>query len=102
MAEFNIATIPGDVTVLRAVESKFGHKFNFTEVYMGGCAIDKYGDPLPQETIDICKASDSVLLGAVGGPKWDNAPKRPEAGLLGIRKALELYSNLRPSILKTQ
>ena len=112
MAEFNIATIPGDgigpeivagaVTVLKAVEQKFGHKFNFTEVYMGGCAIDKYGEPLPQETINICKASDSVLLGAVGGPKWDNAPKRPEAGLLGIRKALELYSNLRPSILKPQ
>ena len=110
--EFNIALIPGDgigpeivsgaVTVLNAVEKKFGHKFNFTEVYMGGCAIDKYGEPLPQETIDICKKSDSVLLGAVGGPKWDNAPKRPEAGLLGIRKALELYSNLRPSILKTQ
>ncbi len=110
--EFNIALIPGDgigpeivsgaVTVLKAAEQKFGHKFNFTEVYMGGCAIDKYGEPLPQETIDICKKSDSVLLGAVGGPKWDNAPKRPEAGLLGIRKALELYSNLRPSILKPQ
>ena len=110
--EFNIALILGDgigpeivsgaVTVLKAAEQKFGHKFNFTEVYMGGCAIDKYGEPLPQETIDICKKSDSVLLGAVGGPKWDNAPKRPEAGLLGIRKALELYSNLRPSILKPQ
>lgn len=110
--EFNIALIPGDgigpeiiagaVTVLRAIEKKFGHKFNFTEVYMGGCAIDKYGDPLPQETIDICLKSDSVLLGAVGGPKWDSAIKRPEAGLLGIRKALELYSNLRPSILKPQ
>lgn len=112
MAEFNIALIPGDgigpeivagaVTVLDAVSAKYGHKFNYTEVYMGGCAIDKYGEPLPQETIDICKKSDSVLLGAVGGPKWDNAPKRPEAGLLGIRKALELYSNLRPSILKPQ
>lgn len=112
MAEFNIALIPGDgigpeivagaVTVLDAVAEKYNHKFNYKEVYMGGCAIDKYGEPLPQETIDICKASDSVLLGAVGGPKWDNAPKRPEAGLLGIRKALELYSNLRPSILKPQ
>ena len=110
--EYNIALIPGDgigpeivsgaVTVLKAVEEKFGHKFNFTEVYMGGCAIDKFGEPLPQETIDICKKSDSVLLGAVGGPKWDSAPKRPEAGLLAIRKALELYSNLRPSILKPQ
>ena len=114
MAEFNIALIPGDgivpeivsgaVTVLDAVSKKYGHKFNYQEVYMGGCAIDKYGVPLPQETVDICKKSDSVLLGAVGGPKWDLQPSenRPEKGLLGIRKALELYSNLRPSILKPQ
>lgn len=114
MSEFNVALIPGDgigpeivagaVTVLKAVEKKYGHQFNFTEVYMGGCAIDKYSVPLPQETIDICKKSDSVLLGAVGGPKWDSQPSenRPEKGLLGIRKALELYSNLRPSILKPQ
>lgn len=112
MSEFNIAVIKGDgigpeivegaETVLNAVAEKYGHKFNYTDVYMGGCAIDKFGEPLPQETIDICKKSDSVLLGAVGGPKWDNCPKRPEAGLLGIRKALELYSNLRPSILKPQ
>lgn len=112
MSEFNIAVIKGDgigpeivegaETVLNAAAKKFGHKFNYTDVYMGGCAIDKFGEPLPQETIDICKKSDSVLLGAVGGPKWDNCPKRPEAGLLGIRKALELYSNLRPSILKPQ
>ena len=112
MSEFNIAVIKGDgigpeivegaEVVLNAVGEKFGHKFNFTDVYMGGCAIDKFGEPLPQETIDICQKSDSVLLGAVGGPKWDNCPKRPEAGLLGIRKALGLYSNLRPSILKPQ
>ncbi len=114
MAEFNIALIKGDgigpeivdgaVTVLDAISKKYGHKFNYTEVYMGGCAIDKYGVPLPQETIDICKKSDSVLLGAVGGPKWDSQPpeNRPEKGLLGIRKALGLYSNLRPSILKPQ
>lgn len=114
MSEFNIALIKGDgigpeivdgaVTVLNAIEKKYGHKFNYTEVLMGGCAYDKYGEPLPQETIDVCKASDSVLLGAVGGPKWDNVPSnlRPEKGLLGIRKALELYSNLRPSILKPQ
>lgn len=84
MAEFNIALIPGDgigpeivsgaVTVLDAVSKKYGHKFNYQEVYMGGCAIDKYGVPLPQETVDICKKSDSVLLGAVGGPKWDSQP----------------------------
>lgn len=110
MSEFNIAVIKGDgigpeivegaQTVLDAVSGKYGHKFNYTDVYMGGCAIDKFGEPLPQKTIDICKKSDSVLLGAVGGPKWDNCPQRPEAGLLGIRKALELYANLRPSILK--
>lgn len=114
MSDFNIALIPGDgigpeivagaVTVLDAVGKKYGHKFNYTEVYMGGCAIDKYSVPLPQETVDICKKSDSVLLGAVGGPKWDSQPSenRPEKGLLGIRKALGLYSNLRPSILKPQ
>ncbi len=112
MAEFNIALIKGDgigpeivegaVTVLNAVAEKYNHKFNYTDVLMGGCAIDAAGVPLPQETIDICKASDSVLLGAVGGPKWDGCPQRPEKGLLGIRKALGLYSNLRPSILKPQ
>lgn len=112
MSEFNIALIKGDgigpeivegaVTVLEAVAKKYNHKFNYTDVLMGGCAIDATGEPLPQETIDICKASDSVLLGAVGGPKWDNCPQRPEKGLLGIRKALGLYSNLRPSILKPQ
>lgn len=112
MADFKIALIKGDgigpeivdgaVTVLDAVAKKHGHNFNYTEVDMGGCAIDKFGTPLPQETVDICKASDSVLLGAVGGPKWDNCKERPEKGLLGIRKALGLYSNLRPSILKKQ
>lgn len=114
MSEYNIALIPGDgigpeivagaVTVLNAVEKKFSHKFNYEEVYMGGCAIDKYGEPLPQVSIDRALASDSVLLGAVGGPKWDSVPSnlRPEKGLLGIRKALGLYSNLRPSILKPQ
>lgn len=114
MSEFNIALIPGDgigpeivagaVTVLNAIEKKFGHKFNYDEVYMGGCAIDKFGTSLPQETIDKCLLSDSVILGAVGGPKWDSQPasNRPETGLLGIRKALGLYSNLRPSILKPQ
>lgn len=112
MSEFNIAVIKGDgigpeivegaQTVLDAVAEKYGHAFNYSDVYMGGCAIDKYGEPLPQETVDVCLKSDSVLLGAVGGPKWDGCPKRPEAGLLGIRKALGLYSNLRPSILKKQ
>ena len=104
MSEFKIALIKGDgigpeivngaVKVLDAVADKYGHRFEYTDVYMGGCAIDKFGTPLPQETVDICKASDSVLLGAVGGPKWDNCKERPEKGLLGIRKAHGLYSNL--------
>lgn len=110
--EFNIALIKGDgigpeivggaVTVLDAVAKKYNHMFNYTDVLMGGCAIDATGVPLPAETVEICKASDSVLLGAVGGPKWDNCKERPEKGLLGIRKALGLYANLRPSILKQQ
>ncbi len=114
MAEFKIALIPGDgigpeivsgaKVVLDAAAKKFGHSFNYTQVDMGGCAIDKYGVPLPEETIKTCMESDSVLLGAVGGPKWDSVPaeKRPETGLLGTRKALGLYANLRPSILKPQ
>lgn len=114
MAEFNIALMPGDgigpeivagaVSVLDKISEKYGHKFNYTEVAIGGCAIDKFGTSLPQSTIDTCLASDSVILGAVGGPKWDSVPAniRPETGLLGIRKALGLYSNLRPSILKPQ
>lgn len=109
--EFNIATIPGDgigpeviaetIKVLNKIGDKFNHKFNFTEVLAGGIAIDKTGSPLPQETIDICKKSDSVLLGAVGGPKWDNlgGQQRPEAALLGLRGQLKLFTNLRPALL---
>lgn len=87
--------------VLDKIGEKFGHKFEYTDVLMGGCAIDATGVPLPQETIDICLASDSVLLGAVGGPKWDTLPGnlRPEAGLLGIRGALKLFANIRPAKL---
>ncbi len=108
---YNIAVIKGDgigpeivdasLNVLDKAGEKYGMDFNYTEVLAGGRAIDETGSPLPQETIDICKDSDSVLLGAMGGPKWDNLPgdKRPEAGLLGIRKALGLYANLRPAIL---
>lgn len=109
--DYSIAVIKGDgigpeiveqaMQVLEAVGNKFGHKFNFNHVLMGGCAIDTVGSPLPQETVDICKNSDGVLLGAVGGPKWDTLPgdKRPEKGLLGIRSALGLYANLRPAVL---
>lgn len=109
--KFNIATIPGDgigpdiieqtILVLEKIGEKYGHQFEFQEVLAGGCAIDAVGEPLPQETIDVCKKSDSVLLGAVGGPKWDSLPGngRPEQALLGLRSALGLYANLRPAVL---
>ena len=109
--EKNIAVIKGDgigpeivneaIKVLDKTAEKFGHKFSYEEVLMGGCAIDAEGTPLPQKTIDVCLASDSVLLGAVGGPKWDTLPgdQRPEKGLLGIRKALNLFANIRPAKL---
>ena len=108
---YNIVVLDGDgigpeickgaIEVLEAVGKKFGHEFNFTHRLIGGCAIDKCGTPLPQETIEACLNSDSVLLGAVGGYKWDNLPVdvRPEKGLLGIRKAMGLYSNIRPAKL---
>lgn len=108
---YNIAVIQGDgigpevvveaMKVLEKVGAVYGHTFTFTQVLMGGIAYDKTGSPLPEETVEICKKSDAVLLGAVGGPKWDHLPgdKRPEAGLLGIRKALKLYANIRPAVL---
>ena len=107
--KYNIALVPGDgigpeimdstVKVLKVTAEKFGHEFCFTTYLEGGCAIDAYGEPLPKETIDGCLASDSVMLGAVGGPKWDHVPGnlRPEKALLGLRKALGLYTNLRPA-----
>lgn len=84
--------------ILLAVAKKFGHDFEIQRHLIGGIAIDQTGDPLPQATIDACKQSDAVLLGAVGGPKWDDptAKTRPEAGLLKIRKELGLFANLRP------
>jgi 3-isopropylmalate dehydrogenase len=117
MKEFNIAVIPGDgigvditreaLKVMNKVAEKYDTKLNFTEVKAGGCAIDAYGEPLPKETLDKCRESDAVLLGAVGGPKWDNleGSKRPEKALLGLRGGLGLYANLRPAkvydVLKT-
>ncbi len=107
--EKRIAVIKGDgigpeivteaMKVLEAVGKRFGHSFCFQEVDMGGCAIDKHGSCLPQETLEACLNSDSVLLGAVGGPKWDGVDKdnRPEKGLLRLRSAMKLYSNLRPA-----
>jgi 3-isopropylmalate dehydrogenase len=109
-----IAVIPGDgigpevvkqaFKVLDVVEKKYDCKFEYTEVLMGGVAIDATGVPLPEETVTICKDSDAVLLGAVGGEKWDVLPGhlRPEAGLLGIRKALNVFANLRPAIMFPQ
>lgn len=108
---YNIALLRGDgigpeivdgaCKVLQKVGTLCGHTFNFTRYLIGGAAIDEYGIPLPEETVAGCKNSDSVLLGAVGGPKWDTLPgdKRPEKALLGIRSALGLYTNLRPAKL---
>ena len=112
--EYQLAVIPGDgigpdvveqtLLVLDKVGEKFGHTFHYNKVLAGGCAIDATGGCLPQETIDVCKASDAVLLGAVGGWKWDNLPgdQRPERALLGLRKALGLFANLRPALLFEQ
>ena len=92
------------MTVLEAVAAKYGHTFTYDEVDMGGVAIDKWGEPLPQAMLDKCLAADSVLLGAVGGPKWDGLPgaQRPEKGLLALRAGMGLYSNLRPAKLWPQ
>jgi 3-isopropylmalate dehydrogenase len=107
-----IALLPGDgigpevtraaTDVLSDCASAFGHQFEFRELPFGGNAIDCCGDPLPQETLAGCRSADAILLGAIGGPKWDSLPlgKRPEAGLLGIRKELDLYINLRPIRLR--
>ena len=107
--QYNIAVVKGDgigpeivteaMKTLEVVGQKFGHTFSFQEVLAGGCSIDANGIPLTQETIDLCKAADSVLLGAVGGPKWDDVPseRRPEKALLGLRAALGLFVNLRPA-----
>ena len=112
--EYKLAVIPGDgigpdvveqtLLVLDKVGEKFGHTFHYQKVLAGGCAIDATGACLPQETIDVCKASDAVLLGAVGGWKWDTLPgdQRPERALLGLRKALGLFANLRPALLIEQ
>ena len=85
--------------VLDAVAKKFGHTFTYQEAPMGGCAIDEFGVPLPDSSLETCLASGSVLLGAVGGPKWDSQPStnRPERGLLKLRSAMGLYTNVRPA-----
>lgn len=108
---YKIAVIKGDgigpeivdeaIKVLNAVSDKFGHRFEFTEAIAGGAAIDKTGVPLPEETLNVCRKSDALLFGAVGGPKWDSMPSdlRPEKGLLTMRKELNLYTNIRPAIM---
>ncbi len=105
---YKITLLPGDgigpevigeaTKVLEAVAHKYNHTFNFQERWMGGCSIDKYGTSLTDETLADCQNSDAVLLGAVGGPKWDdpNAKDRPERGLLALRKGLGVFANLRP------
>ncbi len=108
--EAKIVLLPGDgigpevvsqaARVLESVAAKFHHQFHFESHLIGGIAIDQTGDPLPQSTIDAARQCDAILLGAVGGPKWDDptAKTRPEAGLLKIRKELGLFANLRPII----
>lgn len=106
--EAKIVLLPGDGVgpevvnegrkVLQAVADSYGHRFGFEEQPIGGAAIDEVGDPLPDSTLEACRSAAAVLLGAVGGPKWDDpqAKVRPEQGLLGLRQGLKLYANLRP------
>ncbi|BBF79447.1 3-isopropylmalate dehydrogenase [Asticcacaulis excentricus] len=106
MSTFNIVVLPGDgigpevaaagVSALKAIGEVYGHTFNFEEKLIGGIAIDERNDPYPADTDAACLAADAVLLGAVGGPKWDLQPKRPEQGLLAVRKSMGLFANLRP------
>lgn len=109
---YQIAVLPGDgigveivpeaIRVLQVISEKYGHRFEFTEGLIGGAAIDAVGVPLPEETLRLCETSDAILLGAIGGPKWDTLPvaMRPEAAaLLGLRQRLGLYANIRPAVL---
>ena len=112
--EKTIALIPGDgigpdvvaeaVNVLNVVAKKYGHSFSYKNVIAGGVAIDQFGKPLPQEQLDICLNSDAALLGAVGGPKWDNLPSEihPEKALLGLRGGMKVFANLRPAVMWKQ
>ncbi|MGK7925416.1 MAG: 3-isopropylmalate dehydrogenase [Spirulina sp.] len=112
--QYRITLLPGDgigpeilnvtVEVLKAIAPQFDLEFEFTEALMGGVAIDATGNPLPEETLEICKNSDAVLLAAIGGYKWDDLPRhqRPETGLLGLRAGLDLFANLRPATILPQ
>jgi len=109
--EYRVTVMPGDgigreitegaVRVIKKIEEKYNHKFNINYADIGGTAIDNHGTPLPKETIEMCKNSAGIILGAVGGPTWDHlkGEDRPEKGLLNIRKELGLYTNLRPAIV---
>ena len=109
MSVFKIAVLPGDgigqevtaeaVRVLRAIAKQSGTSFEFEQALIGGSAIDAGGHPLPAETLKLCQGAHAILFGAVGGPKWDGLPQesKPERGLLGLRKELDLYANLRPA-----
>jgi 3-isopropylmalate dehydrogenase len=109
--DYKIALIKGDgigpeiideaIKILDKIGEKYGHNFQYTQALAGGAAIDKTGNPLPDETLNICRATDALLFGAVGGPKWDKLPsnQRPEKGLLKLRKELGLYANLRPAVM---
>ena len=111
---YNIVSVPGDgigpetngaaVRVLQAVAGKYGFEPKITEYKAGGCAIDAFGVPLPGETLRACMDSDAVLLGAVGGPRWDmiEAERRPEQAILGLRQGMHLYANLRPAVLQKE
>jgi 3-isopropylmalate dehydrogenase len=104
----SIAVLAGDgigpevvaesIKILDAIQNKYAHDFNLTNAMLGGCAIDAYGTPLPENTLKICQQSDAIIMGAVGGPKWDdpNATTRPEDGILAVRKSLGLFANIRP------
>ncbi len=106
--EKTIAVLPGDgigpevteaaVKVLKSIAMRYGHTFHLKHAAIGGIAVDTYNNPLPQETLEVCEASDAILLGAVGGTKWDQHPShlRPEKGLLSIRKHFDLFANIRP------
>ena len=112
--QYRITLLPGDgigpeitavaVDVLNEVGKKCGLEFQFSNALVGGSAIDETGSPLPEETLATCRASDAVLLAAIGGYKWDSLPReqRPETGLLGLRAGLGLFANLRPATILPQ
>ncbi|HBM1943894.1 TPA: 3-isopropylmalate dehydrogenase, partial [Escherichia coli] len=106
---YKIVALPGDgigpeiingtLELLELISHKYDFQYQIEHHHFGGAAIDNYGTPLTDETLEACKSSDAILLGAIGGPKWSNPKNRPEHGLLKLRKALNLYANIRPTIV---